>query len=56
MNRNRTELLIGAYLPALNFVKKRVDANVIPQETQTVRRFVSGELVMGGVEFWEEQE
>ena len=46
LNKNKTEFTIGAYLPALNFVEKRVDVNVIPQEIQTVRRFVSGELIV----------
>jgi hypothetical protein len=46
LNRNKTELVIGAYLPSLNFVEKSVDINGIRQEMQTVRRFVAGELII----------
>ncbi len=46
LNKGRTQLAIGSYLPALNFVEKKIDLNGVVQEIQIVRRFVSGELLI----------
>ncbi len=46
VNKGRTLLTMGGYLPALNFVEKKIDVNGVVKEIQTVRRFVSGELLI----------
>jgi hypothetical protein len=42
----KTNLMVGAYLPALNFVERSVELNGVLQTMQTVRRFLSGELLI----------
>lgn len=44
LSKSRTQLMIGCYLPALNFVAKEVNVNGVVQGIQTVRRIISGEL------------
>jgi hypothetical protein len=46
LDKNRTTITLGGYLPALNFVEGKMYVNGVPQEIQTVRRFVSGELIV----------
>jgi hypothetical protein len=46
LNKGRTYLTIGGYLPALNFVDRVIVVNGVAKEIQTVRRFVSGELII----------
>lgn len=44
-NKNRYQLVLGSYLPALNFVTSTITNNGTQQDILTVRRFLSGELI-----------
>lgn len=46
LSYRKYELTFGGYLPALNFIERTIDNNGTPQKVQTVRRFISGELIL----------
>jgi hypothetical protein len=49
VSTRKYQVTVGGYLPALNFVERTFDTNGTTQKFQTVRRFISGELILNYV-------